>query len=336
MVAGHAVWILPWPPDAPTQNVLTDILENGTAMFLFVAGFLFQHLSKKYTYRDYITKKFKNVIVPYLLLATPSALEGAFAAHVWRQYPQLDGSSAIYRYLWFMIKGGAGNNKALWFVPMITLFYLAAPLFMQFIKRPKLYLVLIALVPLSVLAHRGAAPNLDTLGLSVYYLPVYLLGMWASQYRPQVEVFLDRFWAWLLAAWALMTLAMILFSNHHGNYEGAYLFSQEHGPFDWLLLQKVLLSFALLGLIRQFEEQWAKPLEGLAESSFTIFFLHCYVLDVFLLVAEELSRLTGRPLLSGNLLTSFIAFLIGVGVSYGIAVACQRMFGKRSRYLVGS
>ena len=148
------------------------------------------------------------------------------------QYPQLNGTSAVYRYLWFMIKGGAGNNKALWFVPMITFFYLAAPLFMQFIRRPRLYLLLIVLIPLSAFAHRGAAPNLDTLGLTIYYLPVYLLGMWASQYRAQMETVLDRFWLWLIAAWTAMVFAMAVFSSHHGNYEGQYLFSQEHGPID--------------------------------------------------------------------------------------------------------
>ena len=120
VVAGHAIWILQWPADAPTRDILADTLENGTVLFLFVAGFLFQHLSKRYAYRDYLSKKFKNVTLPYLILSTPSALEGAFAQHVYRQYPQLVGTSAVYRYLWFMIKGGAGNNKALWFVPMLV------------------------------------------------------------------------------------------------------------------------------------------------------------------------------------------------------------------------
>src|SRR4029453_15378019 len=116
-------------------------------------------------------------------ISTPASLEGALSPHFYLRYPELDGASVAYRFFWFMIKGGASSNKALWFIPMITIIYLAAPIFMQFVKRPRLYVLLIALVPFSLLAHRDASPNLDTLGLTLYYLPAYLLGMWTSQYR---------------------------------------------------------------------------------------------------------------------------------------------------------
>ena len=103
-----------------------------------------------------------------------------------------------------------------------------------------------------------------------------------------------------------------------------------------MFLQKILLSFTLLGVIRQYDYRLAKPLEGLASSSFSIFFLHCYVLDIIVLVATDFGRLTGHYPLAGNPMNWLITFAIGVGVSYGIAVACQRLLGTRSRYLIGS
>lgn len=336
VVAGHSIWILQWPVDSVMCNALADGLENGTVMFVFVAGFLFHHLSKRFQYKDYLGKKFKNVILPYLLIATPASVEGALNPHFYLRYPEIAGTPVVYRFFWFMIKGGASSNKALWFIPMITIIYLAAPIFMQFVNRPRLYLLLVALVPLSLLAHRDASPNLDTLGLTLYYLPAYLLGMWTSQYRTRVEPYLDRFWVWLLVAWTAMYVAMVVIAQHHGNYEGDHLFSDEHGLIDWLFAQKLLLTFALLGLIRRFEQALAKPLDGLAESSFTIFFLHCYILDIIVTVAGVLSGLFGYPLLAGSITTWFTCFIIAAGASYGIALATRRLFGVRSRYLIGS
>jgi peptidoglycan/LPS O-acetylase OafA/YrhL len=336
VVAGHAISIFPWPSDPLAENILSDTLENGTVMFVFVAGFLFQHLSENYRYGNYLLKKVKNVLLPYLLIASPAAIEGAVSGRIYGRYPQLDDASVIYRFFWFMIKGGAGANQALWFIPMIMIFYLAAPIFIQFIKRPQLYLLLIVLVPLSLLAHRDAYPNLDTLGLALYYFPAYLVGMWTSQYQTKVEPVLDRIWPWLLLAWFAMLGVMILFSPYHGNYQGSHLFSQEDGIFDWIFAQKLLLSFALLGLIRKFETPLAKPLRGLADTSFAIYFIHCYLLDIVAEGSDRITALLGLPMLEGSVMLWLAAFLFAAGGSYAIALAVRRLLGTRSRYVIGA
>jgi peptidoglycan/LPS O-acetylase OafA/YrhL len=336
VVAGHAISIFPWHSDPLAENILSDTLENGTVMFIFVAGFLFQHLSENYRYGSYLLKKVKNVLLPYVLIAAPAAVEGAMTVRIYQHYPQLDDTSVIYRYFWFMIKGGAGANQALWFIPMIMIFYIAAPVFMQFIRRPQLYLLLIVLVPLSLLAHRDAYPNLDTLGLALYYLPAYLCGMWMSQYRTRIEPVLDRIWPWLLGAWSIMLAAMILFSPYHGNYQGSHLFSQEDGVFDWIFAQKLLLSFALLGLIRKFEAPLANPLKGLADMSFAIYFIHCYLLDIVVEVSNRLTTFFGQPKLEGSVMVWLLSFLFAAGGSYAIALGVRRLIGTRSRYVIGS
>lgn len=336
VVAGHAISIFPWLSDPLADNILSDVLENGTVMFVFVAGFLFQHLSKDFQYGSYLTKKAKNVLLPYFLIATPAAVQGAVSARIYGRYPQLNGTSEIYRFFWFMIKGGAGANQALWFIPMITIFYVAAPVFIQFISRPQLYLLIVVLVPVSLLAHRDAYPNLDTLGLALYYLPAYLVGMWTSQYRTKVEPVLDHIWPWLLLAWFAMLTSMILFAPYHGNYQGSHLFSQEQGIFDWIFAQKLLLSFALLGLIRKFENPLAKPLRGLGDASFAIYFMHCYLLDIVVEGSNRVTRLLGQPRLEGSITVWLAAFLFAAGGSYAIALVVRRLLGTRSRYFIGA
>ena len=47
---------------------------GGTALFIFISGFLFQHLSKKFEYKNYLSKKWTNVILPYLFITVSNTL----------------------------------------------------------------------------------------------------------------------------------------------------------------------------------------------------------------------------------------------------------------------
>src|SRR5687768_13791779 len=45
---------------------------NGTVMFIFIGGFLFQYIThNNFDFRKYIEKKFLFVILPYLLISIP-------------------------------------------------------------------------------------------------------------------------------------------------------------------------------------------------------------------------------------------------------------------------
>jgi hypothetical protein len=337
VVGGHSLWIFDWPDDDTTKSVLADIIENGTVLFIFIAGFFFHHLAHKYTYRDYLWKKVTNVLLPFVVMSSPAVVESALNPHVYGQYPQLAHSSVPYRLGWFLVNAGAGINRPLWFIPMITLFYLAAPLFMLFVRYPRLFALLGVLIPFSALAHRAAYPNLDILALSAYYLSAYVAGMWASHERLRVEAFLERTWAWLLALWGLMVLAMVVLTDHHGNYEGAHLFSQEHGVVDWLFLQKLLLCFVLLGMTRRFEKPIAPSLELLGSASFAVFFVHYYFVIVIRHGLLALDASTGSTaFVIGSALGWFIGFATVLALSVGTVTVVRRVLGRRSRNIIGS
>jgi probable poly-beta-1,6-N-acetyl-D-glucosamine export protein len=337
VVGGHALWIFDWPEDDVTRNVIADVIENGTVLFIFIAGFFFHHLAHKYTYRGYLTKKVKNVLMPFVLMASPAVVESALNPNVYGQYPQLAHTSAPYRLGWFLVNAGAGINRPLWFVPMITLFYLAAPLFMLFVRYPRMFALLGVLIPLSLFAHRAAYPNLDILALSVYYLSAYLAGMWASHERSRLEPLLERMWPWLIALWGVMVLAMVVFADHHGNYEGAYLFSQEHGVIDWLFLQKLLLCFALLGMMKHFEKPIAPSLEFLGTVSFAVFFVHYYFVIAIRHVLATIDRITGSThLVMGSALGWITGFAAVLGLTLGTIKVVRRVLGPRSRSIIGS
>lgn len=330
IVAGHAVFTLVWSEDSRVHDFLLDLLDGGTVLFVFVAGFLFHHLAGRFAYRDYLSKKATNVLLPYLIVSTPAVVITVMFTDLPGRFPELAGTSEGYQAAWLLIKGGATFNYPLWFVPMIALFYLAAPVFIQFIRHPRLYLVLAGLVPYSMLAHRSS--ELDTLTIAAYFLPAYLLGMWTSQYRERIEVVLDRYWAALGTAFLGAVAAMFLLSGHHGNYYGAFPFSQEHGPIDWMFPQKLLLCFVLLALTRRLDGMLGDRLRFLGDASFTIFFVHGYALVGFAVVWN---RLTGAP--PAGSLAAALALTAGVVLATlaGTAIV-KRLVGRPSRYLIGS
>ncbi len=330
IVAGHAIVTLSWPAASTTEAILLDLLDNGTVLFVFVAGFLFHHLADRYEYRAYLRKKLINVVIPYVLVSLPAVLYTVWFTEPAARYPELAGTSAGYQVGWMLIKGGATFNFSLWFIPMIVLFYLAAPLLIRFVRHPRLYVVLVVLIPLSMLAHRS--DELNTFAIALYFLPAYLLGMFASHYRTILEPVLDRFWAPLIGCFLIAVTANVALASHHGNYYGAYPFSQEHGLVDWMFAQKLLLCFALLGLLRRLDRLIADRLRFLGDVSFTIFFVHGYVL--FAVLAFFVNVVDSPP--AGNLATWLLLTAGTVLASAGGAALVKRTTGRRSRYLIGS
>jgi surface polysaccharide O-acyltransferase-like enzyme len=330
IVAGHAVVTLTWPRDSPTRDILLDLIDNGTVLFVFIAGFLFHHLAARYEYRDYLRKKLLNVIVPYVLVSIPAVLYTVRFTELEVRYPVLAGTSPIYQAGWLLVKGGATFNYSLWFIPMIALFYLAAPLLIQFVHHPRLYLLLAVLIPLAMSMHRS--DELNTLAIAVYFLPAYLTGMAASQFRGRLEPALDRYRAPLGLTFLAAVALNVVLATHHGNYYGAYPFSQEHGLIDWMFAQKLLLCFALLALLRRLDTLVADRLRFLGDVSFTVFFVHGYVLFG---VQVFYAHVVGFPP-PGDILSWFLLTIGALVATAAGARVVKQLTGRRSRYLIGS
>jgi peptidoglycan/LPS O-acetylase OafA/YrhL len=329
VIAGHVIWAFQWQVHPNVRDLLADVLENGTVLFVFVSGYLFQHLSGKFQYGDYLKKKFQNVILPYLIISTPAVLYTLFRENLAAHYPQLEGTSQLYQMMWLYLKGGAHINYALWFIPMIALYFLLAPLFMLLVRHPRGYWLLAVLVPVSLLAHRPPFPNLDLMHLAIYFLSAYVAGMACSQFRVRLEPVL-KFHAVPLLVLAAAGVALHFgLSKHHGNYEAERIFSPEHGWIDWLFLQKLFLCLVLLGLMQRLDHLIARPLRYLADISFTLFFVHMYFIFA-IRVAERWAPIEGSlPLWAAELLV-----VLACGVTF--AWVAQQILGRKSRLVIGS
>jgi surface polysaccharide O-acyltransferase-like enzyme len=329
MVVGqHAAWALPWPPDSTARRVLADVLDNSTVLFVFLAGFLFAHLSGRYSYTGFLRRRFTMVVLPYLCVLAPAAVLAVLSPRVGGPFTDVAGEPEVLRLGWFVLHGATMVNIALWFVPMITLYYLLAPVFGAFLRWPGLYWLLALLVPLSLLAHRQAiVPHADILAMALYYLSAYVLGMCASHHRARLEL-CARYWWVLAGGYVLALVAEIAWDPHHGNYDGAALFTTEHGAVDWIFAQKLLLCLALLATTQRFSDR-LRGLRGLGFAGFSVFLVHCYLVNALKLGMAGLHLGGSVPAWLGTTAAALAGSLL-------LVRAARAVLGPWSPYVIGS
>ena len=116
IVSGHS--FLLECPNKDLQILLHEMLANGTVLFVFIAGFLFQYLSDTFEYVPYLKKKFLNVIFPYFLLSS-IGIGIKFLFPQTNPFHKADNLTQVFMFL----TTGAVHNIATWYIPVICLFF---------------------------------------------------------------------------------------------------------------------------------------------------------------------------------------------------------------------
>lgn len=315
IVAGHSIDFFAWSEEsAATERLLRILISNGSVLFVFIAGYLFQHLAAKYQTKKYFVAKLKNVILPYFLVSIPAITIFIFfmtRETVWQGfYDNPQWLQAFYFYI-------TGLHLApLWFVPMITLFYLVAPLLVFADKNKHFYWVLPATIVLSCFVSRGLP-----LQSFVHFFSVYLLGMFCSHYKDKINDILKK--PPLLVVFAIFILFLAAFEFYYMKGTMTYV----------NYLQKITMSVFFLGLLIQLGEKADyKVIHTIANASFGVFFIHSYVLTGSKIL---MVKLLGDKV-AGSLLFYPVVVIAVLMSCVGIIVIIQKILGRKSRYLVGS
>ncbi len=315
------------PRELSWQLLVYLFVSNATVPFIFVSGFLFQHLSDRYRASAYLWRRFATVILPYLVISMPAILH-QYATHT-GIYLHQDGRQpwaiALAAYL-----TGAHLTVPLWYIPVIAMYYLASPIFIRFVRQPWLYWSIAPLLVLATFLHRSYGHRVVWQS-ALYFLPVFLIGMAVSQYRQQVLAWVaPRRWLFLTCVLTVLVAAVTL-NGHHGPIFSRHPFSTENGVLDLDLVGKVGLTIFCLDFLRRHDAPIRSGLAILADTSFGIFFLHGFLLQ----------RMVAKPAwqqISGSAWAPLV-FLLGVAGVVAICVvtvlAIQKLLGKRSRYLIG-
>jgi peptidoglycan/LPS O-acetylase OafA/YrhL len=315
VVAGHL--LLKWDNGSVTYKILRVFWENGTVLFVFIAGFLFQFLSKKFVYNEYLFKKISYVIIPYLIVSLPiivyRLLTNDLPGYITNSHPAFVDWNIAKKIMYFVFTGA--HMQQLWFVPMIVLYYVAAPLFIFVDRNSRWYFILIPLICLSAFLARE--PFNDIPRMSVHFLSVYIFGMLVSHYRHQFLSFMHR-WRYVVG---FATVA--LFSSN------LYFYPDYNNALNYA--HKMLFCALFIYLLWKNDQYVPKFLGSLAEISFGIFFLHYYVILVTKAIYEKLIH----HAMPGNLVYWSLDLFVVMFITLFVIRMTKKILGDRSRTVIG-
>lgn len=328
IVAGHCIYLFEWQGAELTERLLKSVLQNGTVLFVFVAGFLFQHLSGRFDYRKYLRSKLRNVISPYVVVSLPMILlqwqtsRGSFDP---ANEIELPGLAA---HLLFNLLTGF-HILPFWFIPMISVFYLLAPALLAADRDGRAYVLLPVLLATTCFVHRPSQFT-HVWHSCLYFLPVYLFGMWFSRHRERLLAWHDRWLGFVGAAYLGLVALEVVGLERGGALYSRQIFSTEQGVFDTNALQKLVLCGLLLVLLQRLDRWVAPLLTRLADLSFGIFFVHMYFIQAY-------ARLVlGEVFPPGDGLRYAGLVAVVVVLSMLCLLLAKRILGRHSRRVVGS
>jgi peptidoglycan/LPS O-acetylase OafA/YrhL len=319
VVFNHCIHGLQWGSgydNLEMSRLMKIVFSNGAFFFVFIAGFIFQHLLYKFDYGKYLKTRFLLVILPYLIISIPAVFAWTFLF----EKSAFGVPRDLYQQPWWYISGyyfATGQHMApLWFIPMITMFYVLSPLFKLLDRFPVVYLSIPLLMWISYVYPRTWSPAWQF----VHFFPVYIIGMWASHYKDQVLRWAYRLRYLLFAAFLGFVAYELLMTRYVQSY------------FNYM--NKLCLSFLIIALLSHYSENPYKWLTWFAVINFSVFFLHTYANAGLKII------FTGGPAQSlpvvGNPAYQVVYFSVVVGISIAATLLVKKITGKYSKNLIGA
>lgn len=329
IVAGHSVDTTGVLSDSLIDKSLINLVRGGTALFVFISGFLFYHVFyNNFNYGKFVQKKIRNVLVPYLLIGFVPIVIRMYLNHAgFHGYFLPTGDSFLGKYVVPVLKyyGTGRFSLAYWYIPFIMVTFLMSPLHAKFVRFSyQIQLLVIVILSLVAIFIHRPINDINVLQSVIYYSPFYLIGITTSIYKDKVYKFLkgkDGYLAVVVVVFAFFQASVGEIGVYHKNpfrYEGV----------DLMFFQKIVLCYFLMVFLYRFENVKSSLLSLIAATSFAIFFIH-----PFMLVAAKYRHLTFLKQDSWLIFLFFVGFVCAFCVL--IAVMVKKLMPKYSRYLIG-
>lgn len=330
IVAAHSYGIANWnvykDPNV-FEKFFYSLNLNGSVFFIFISGFLYNHIFfPRFNYKNFMLKKTRYVLIPYLVCSIVPILYAVFVDSKGTFLLDSLKDKPVLAILWFLVTGRA--VYAYWYIPMIMLVFAISPVINFLIRSKYLIYTILGMIPISMIIHRPRL-NINPLHSLVYFLPVYLLGIFSSIHQKRIYAFLKSNKvkiAILLFAIGLGLVQIFIF-NITGNFSKS--FWSITLP-DINLLQKILLCFLLMSVLDNYEDTDITTIKKTAETSFAIYFIHPFLLNPLTILVKSWNLD-----FQGNLFTLILATVAVVALSIAIAYSIKLIFKRNSRYLIG-
>jgi len=306
-------------------EIITQVLLHGsTIFFAVISGILFSNILRNRGFKRFYISKTKYVILPYLLFTIVLTLvmvkfkvfanDGYLEALL--QYIKLVFENFIY--------GEA--HYIYWYIPVLMFLYLVTP-FLDYIQKAntlsKVLFVIFMVLPLFF----------SRMGMSfqtmVYFMGCYCFGMYLGD---NLEMKLNYFKKHIHVITIIAIVSTIsLFYLYWNDMDLVGNISLKESFF---YIQKTSFTLIIILFFKQLHEQ-PKWLDGIARDSFAIYFLHGPILFILNFIFSKLiHELYFNPIYI--ILLALLLFFLAISISMLIVYVFRRIFGKKSRMLIGS
>ncbi len=310
------------------QRLFFVLFQNGTVVFVFISGYLFNLLNKNLKYKDYILKKIKYVISPYIIIFTCCLFLR------WQINP--DNIPLFLRHanptttilLSYVFNGWV--LVPLWYIPMITLFFIAAPIIKWITNSRHCLLFVLISLAISFVTLRPWENYNPTLSF-IHFFGIYLLGCFLAKENSKITFTSNK---------TTLTLFLLFFLSIIGSYRSlekinltSYFELQviyKEIVIDWMTIQKTILCLILYSISQKKYTKSHWLIKLIADYSFGVFFIH-EILIILLFKAWKLMTGVSSTNSITFIPTGFFVFTISILM---VHIAKMILKGK-SRYVIG-
>jgi probable poly-beta-1,6-N-acetyl-D-glucosamine export protein len=327
IVLGHCYDLSHWNISNDVEKIFYSSTLNGSIYFLFISGFLYYHIFyHKFNYQEFMTKKVKYVLLPYLFCSIIPVLFTVLLGDGGEYLPSELKHQPLLAILWYFLTGKICH--AYWYIPMVMLLFAISPIVNWIIKSKYLLKVILFSIPISMIVQRPI-DNINPIHSLIYFFPIYLLGIWSSIHHQKIYAYLrsnNKKIMLLLVAIAIGAIQVLVFKES-GNFNKE--FWSISVP-DINLIQKILFCFLLMSILDTYEDADIATMKKVAETSFPIYFIHPFLINAVISVTTRLNIDY-----EGNFFTLIMVTCLAVIISMAIAYTMKAIFKQNSRYLIG-
>ncbi|PWQ98710.1 acyltransferase family protein [Leucothrix arctica] len=330
IVTVHTIGASGLKNDSVLDAFFLNIILGSTSLFVFISGYMFHYVFyEKFSYGRFIKGKIKTVFIPYLVLGFLPILTWVFfRPNAYNGDYNFGFNGLLGEYLLPIVKYYSTGQfmTAYWYIPFAMLIFLLSPVFVLFIRfsLTNRMVIIFLFSGVSCFLHRSIL-NENIFQNALYFFPIYLIGISFSMHKESVLIFFKGKGFFLFTLVVLFSYIQVVTGNNGIYTKDALIITK----IDIMFIQKILLCFLISLFLIKYESRKSLILTKISEMSFSIYFIHPFLLFAAYKVNFGFSKD------EGSWLTLFLMVFMVISLCCFISVGVKFLLGARSRYFIG-
>ncbi|WP_166963093.1 acyltransferase family protein [Yeosuana marina] len=314
---------------APIIMISEIFYHDSTIYFAIISGLLFSRVLKPKGYNKFYISKLKNIVLPYIFVT----LVLTFIKIKFDDVANFQEGISYYASKVFknIIFGKA--NFALWYIPVLIVLYIVTPV-LEFLQKTntltKVFFFFIMIIPLFVSRIQVLTEYTLKIETMLYFIGAYAVGMYLGSDLERKLQLIKRYKYAIITAVVICTIILFYFYSNKINMMGKVSLRE-----SVFYIQKIGLALVFIMLFKRLGDRQPKWLVPIARDSFSIYFIHGTVLYaishffMFIVGAKAIAPLN-------IVLGAFLLLVVSISISMIIVYFFKKVFGKKSRMIIGS